>query len=56
MISFFIDIGRCGMSANETTLHPSNNLKSKPKPTNGTHGNNRQLTIPNNGTHRNNRQ
>ena len=22
----FIDIGRCGMSANETTLHPNNNL------------------------------
>ena len=21
-----IDIGRCGMSANETTLHPNNNL------------------------------
>ena len=21
-----IDIGRCGMSANEITLHPSNNL------------------------------
>ena len=22
-----IDIGRCGVSANETTLHPNNNLK-----------------------------
>ena len=22
----YIDIGRCGMSANETTLHPNNNL------------------------------
>ena len=22
----FIDTGRCGMSANETTLHPSHNL------------------------------
>ena len=21
-----VDIGRCGMSANETTLHPNNNL------------------------------
>ena len=25
-----IDIGRCGVSANETTLHPNNNLKIKP--------------------------
>ena len=28
---FTIDIGRCDVSANETTLHPNNNLKkSKP--------------------------
>ena len=27
----YLDIGRCGVSANETTLHPNNNLKkSKP--------------------------
>ena len=26
----FIDIRECGMSANETTLHPSHNSKSKP--------------------------
>ena len=26
----YIDIGRCGVSANETTLHTHNNLKSKP--------------------------
>ena len=25
--NFIIDIGRCGGSANETTLHPNNNLK-----------------------------
>ena len=25
-VKTIIDIGRCGMSANETTLHPSNNL------------------------------
>ena len=24
--SFTIDIGRCGVSANETSLHPNNNL------------------------------
>ena len=27
MIVELIDIGRCGMSANETTLNPNNNLK-----------------------------
>ena len=25
-IYYKIDIGRCGVSANETTLHPNNNL------------------------------
>ena len=25
-IHMYIDIGRCGMSANETTLHPNNKL------------------------------
>ena len=25
--SVYIDIGRCGVSANETTLHPNNNLR-----------------------------
>ncbi|OPL33193.1 hypothetical protein AM593_09328, partial [Mytilus galloprovincialis] len=28
---FWLDIGRCGVSANETTLHPNNNLKSNDK-------------------------
>ena len=29
MVTNYIDIGRCGVSANGTTLHPNNNLKKK---------------------------
>ena len=29
-----IDIGRCGVSANETNIHPNNNLKKRKKKVN----------------------